>query len=76
MWATATYSTLSPGRWILPTGALHGMAQRKVKTLEAIFFENAEHKNNFEFEMVRRKNSIIWNQKDSDSIHIDNNHAK
>ena len=38
-------------------------------------FENAEHKNNFEVEKVGRKNSAIWNHKDSNSIDVDPNHT-
>ena len=49
---------------ILPTGARHGMAQKKVKV-----------KTNFEVEKVGRKNSVIWNCNDSDSIHVDQNHT-
>ena len=47
----------------------------KVKTLEAIFFENTERENNFEVEKVGRKTSVIWNHKYSDSIHVDLNHT-
>ena len=39
-------------------------------------FENTEQENNFEAEKVGRKNSVIWNQNDSDSIHVDLNHIK
>ena len=33
-------------------------------------------KNDFEVEKVGRKNSVIWNHKDSKSIHVDPNHTK
>ena len=33
-------------------------------------FENTERKNNFEVKKFGRKNSVIWNLKDSDSIHV------
>ena len=38
-------------------------------------FENAESENNFEAENVGHKNSVVWNHKDSDSIHVDPNHT-
>ena len=38
-------------------------------------FENAERNNNFEVEKVGCKNSVIWNHKYSDSIHVDQNHT-
>ena len=38
-------------------------------------FENAERKNNFEVEKVERKNSVIWNKKYFDSVHVDLNHT-
>ena len=31
-------------------------------------------KNYFEVEKIGRKNSVIWNNKDSNSIHVDSNH--
>ena len=47
----------------------------KVKTPEAKNFENAERENNFIVEKVWRENYLIWNHKDSDSIHIDLNYT-
>ena len=38
-------------------------------------FENAEHKMYFEVEIFGRKNSVVWNHKYSDSIHVDPNHV-
>ena len=38
-------------------------------------FENVECKNNFEIGNVGRKNSVIWNHKESDLIHVDPNHT-
>ena len=38
-------------------------------------FENDEHENNFEVEKVGRKNSVIWNHKHSDSVHVYPNHT-
>ena len=37
-------------------------------------FESADRENNFEVEKVGRENSVTWNHKDSNSIHIDPNH--
>ena len=37
-------------------------------------FENDMSENNYEVEKVRRKNSLVWNQEDSDSIHIYSNY--
>ena len=37
---------------------------------------NSERGNNFEVEKVGRKNSVIWDHKDSDSIHVNPNHVK
>ena len=47
-----------------------------MKTLEEKNFENAQRKNNFEVEEFRRKISVIWNHKDSYSIHVDQNHTE
>ena len=38
--------------------------------------ENAERENNFKVEKVRRKNSVIWDHKYSDLIHVDPNHIE
>ena len=52
------------------------MTQQKVKTLEEKnVYENAEHKNIFQAEKVGCKNSVIWNHKYSDLIHVDPNHT-
>ena len=37
--------------------------------------KNDKCKNNFEVEKFIRKNSVIWNRKDSDSVHVDMNHT-
>ena len=59
-------------------GACYGMVQQKVKvkTFEAITFSKMLSAKNIEVEKVGRKNSVIWNHKDSDSIHVDPNHTK
>ena len=55
----------------------HGTEKNYSETLEAeTFFENTERKNNFQVEKVGRKNSVIWNHKDSDLIHIDPSHIE
>ena len=38
-------------------------------------FENAEHKIYFEVETFGRKTSVVWNNKYSDSIHVNPNHV-
>ena len=38
-------------------------------------FENAKRENNFEFEKLGRRNSVIWNQKDSNTVKFDPNHT-
>ena len=38
-------------------------------------FENAERGKKIEVEKVDCKNSVIWNHKESDLIHVDPNHA-
>ena len=64
---------------ISPKGARCGMAQQKakVKTLEATTFSNRlTMKIILKLGLVGHKNSIIWNHKDSDLIHVNLNHAK
>ena len=60
----------------MPIGDKCDTVQQKfeVKTLEA-FFKNTERENNSEVEKVGRKNSVIWDHKYSDSIHVDLNHT-
>ena len=41
----------------------------------AILLENTERKNNVEVGKVGRKNSVIWNHRDSDLIDVDPNHT-
>ena len=38
-------------------------------------FENADLESKLEVEKVGRKNSVIWNHKYSESIHVDPNHT-
>ena len=52
----------------------HGKAKSVSENLGGNkIFENDERKNNFEVERVWCKNSVMWNQKYSNSIHIDPN---
>ena len=76
MQETATSFNPSAVHWILPTGYLCGMAQRKVevKRWRQKKIENSECKNNFEVDKFGRENYVIWNHKDSNSIHVDPNH--
>ena len=39
-------------------------------------FENADLESKLEVEKVGRKNSVIWNHKYSESIHVDPNHTE
>ena len=41
-----------------------------------MFFKNDERKNNSKVEKVGCKNSVNWNHKDSDLIHVDQDHIK
>ena len=55
----------------------HGAAKSESVNLGGNnILENSERKNNFEVEKVGRKNSVIYNHKDSDSIHADPNHSE
>ena len=50
----------------------HGAAKSEIENFVGNkLFENAEHENIFEVEKVGAQNSVIWNHKDSDSIHVD-----
>ena len=54
----------------------HGAVKSGVENLGGNkSFKNSEQENNFEVEKVGCKNSEIFNQKDSDLIHIDPNHT-
>ena len=50
----------------------HGVAKTEIENLGGNkIFESAQRGNNFEVEKVGRENSVIWNKKDSNSIHVD-----
>ena len=55
----------------------HGTAKIESENLKGNnIFKNTERESNFEVEKVERKNFVILNHKDYESIHINQNHAK
>ena len=56
--------------------AWHGVAKSEIENLGGNnIFEKSERKNNFEVDKVVSKNSVIYNHKDSISVHVDPNHS-
>ena len=57
-------------------GTMKIKSENTVKKLrDNNIFKNDERKNIFEVEKVGRKNSVIWDHKDSDSIHANPDHT-
>ena len=78
MQLTAAYLTPSEEHCILPTGSCLGMEQKKVKAkpLEETIFSKKLSMKKFGVEKVGRKNYVVWNHKDSNSIHVDTKNSK